>query len=156
MINRISTLIITLLLTIVSCKRESNGSSSQETTLRLELFTSDMEASINFYTDVLGFTMAGEKPDPSYQVVTKGGVVLGIGPINKLSPDHYFDPKLKNTQKGYGAEIVLEVEDIGELYQKVKSNGYPIHSDLKKQNWGLTDFRLIDPDGYYLRITSKN
>ncbi|WP_366663858.1 hypothetical protein [Geobacillus subterraneus] len=29
-----------------------------------------------------------------------------------------------------------------------------LESELKQQEWGMTDFRLTDPDGYYLRITS--
>jgi predicted enzyme related to lactoylglutathione lyase len=123
--------------------------------LRLELFTTDMEKSVNFYTEVLGFTMESEKINMFYQPVKKGNVIIGIGPINKLSKNHHFNPNLKNTQKGYGAEIVLEVDDLSEVYEQVKSSGYPIHGDLAMQSWGLEDFRLVDPDGYYLRITSK-
>jgi lactoylglutathione lyase len=32
---------------------------------------------------------------------------------------------------------------------------YPIESELKLQSWGMKDFRITDPDGYYLRLTSK-
>ena len=27
--------------------------------------------------------------------------------------------------------------------------------DLQDRPWGLTDFRILDPAGYYLRITSR-
>lgn len=27
-------------------------------------------------------------------------------------------------------------------------------SGLVTQPWGLTDFRLVDPDGYYVRVTN--
>jgi len=148
--------ILSILLVIgYSCNRGNNDSKEVGMTIRMELFTSDMEKSVNFYTEVLGFTMEGEKINRSYQPVKKGNVVIGIGPISKLSKDHYFNPNLKNMRKGYGVEIVLEVKNIQKVYEQVKSNGYPIHGPLTMQNWGLEDFRLIDPDGYYLRITSK-
>ena len=125
------------------------------TTLRLELFTSDMKKSVDFYTGILGFTMEGEQINYSYQPVKRGNVIFGIGPLSKLTDDHHFNPNLNNIQKGYGVEIVLEVDDIRSVYEQVKASGYPIHDSLKIQPWGLTDFRLVDPDGYYLRVTSK-
>ncbi|MER3316943.1 MAG: VOC family protein [Allomuricauda sp.] len=125
------------------------------TTLRLEIFTSDMQKSVNFYTGILGFTMEGEQINYSYQPVKRGNVIFGIGPLSKLSDDHHFNPNLNNIQKGYGVEIVLEVDNVAEVYEKVKSSGYPVDVPLTTQSWGLTDFRVVDPDGYYLRVTSK-
>ncbi len=148
--------ILTIFLLIVnSCKKANNNQREAGMTLRLELFTSDMEKSVNFYTKVLGFTMAGEQINWSYQPVKNGNVIIGIGPINKLSNNHHFNPDLNPIHKGYGAEIVLEVTDIKKVYEQVKISGYAIHEALTVQNWGLEDFRLVDPDGYYLRITSK-
>ncbi|WP_421804015.1 VOC family protein [Flagellimonas sp.] len=138
-----------------SCRQVDKHLEEDKMTLRMELFTSDMNTSVDFYTNVLGFTMVGKKINTSYQPVKKGDVIIGIGPIHKLSKDHHFNPDLNPTHKGYGAEIVLEVKDIKEVYKHVKSSGYPIHGELTMQTWGLEDFRLVDPDGYYLRITSK-
>jgi hypothetical protein len=30
-----------------------------------------------------------------------------------------------------------------------------IQEPLKEQPWGAEDFRIVDPDGYYWRITTK-
>lgn len=145
-----------ILLTLCnSCRQMDNPSEKDKMTLRMELFTSDMNKSVDFYTKVLGFTMEGTEINMSYQPVKKGNVIIGIGPIHKLSKDHHFNPNLKPINKGYGVEIVLEVTDIKQVYEQVKSSGYSIHESLTFQNWGLEDFRLVDPDGYYLRITSK-
>ena len=144
-----------LLLICYSCKSKNNGQDQNGMNIRIELFTSDMEKSVHFYTTVLGFTMQGSKLNPSYQPVKQGNVTIGIGPLAKLSNDHHFNPDHKNVQKGYGAEIVLEVENVKRLYEKVKSSGYPIREPLVMQAWGLEDFRIVDSDGYYLRITSK-
>ena len=144
-----------LLCFIFSCNTPNSQSHQEELNLRLELFTMDMEKSVDFYTGILDFKMEGTVLNHSYQPVKKGNVTLGIGPLSKLSDDHHFNPKNGTIQKGYRVEIVLEVANVTEVYEQVKSSGYPIHSSLKTQPWGLTDFRLVDPDGYYLRITSK-
>jgi uncharacterized glyoxalase superfamily protein PhnB len=31
--------------------------------------------------------------------------------------------------------------------------GYRLLEPLRERPWGLRDFRVVDPDGYYLRIT---
>ncbi len=54
-----------------------------------------------------------------------------------------------------GTEIVLEVENLDAYYEAVQKTGYPIREALIKRPWGLRDFRLVDPDGYYLRLTEK-
>jgi lactoylglutathione lyase len=126
----------------------------QGMTLRLELFVSDMEKSIDFYTKVLGFERL--KGEPDYVPVRSGSVLIGLGPSSKLQKMHYFSPELQTSRRGLGAEIVLEVDDVEGFFQKVKATGYKrILSPLRKQSWGSTDFRIADPDGYYLRITSR-
>lgn len=143
------------LILILSCSTKQQQPHEAGMNLRLELFTSNMEKSVDFYTGVLDFKMEGSSINHSYQPVKKGNVTLGIGPLRKLSEDHHFNPKDGTIQKGYGVELVLEVDNVTEVYEQVKSSGYPIHGPLKTQPWGLTDFRLVDPNGYYLRITSK-
>jgi uncharacterized glyoxalase superfamily protein PhnB len=52
-------------------------------------------------------------------------------------------------------EIVLEVDDVVGWRDRVLASGYPILEPLQERPWGLTDFRIADPDGYYLRLTSR-
>jgi len=127
---------------------------SPDMTLRLELFVDDVEKSAQFYETVLGFErLAG---GPGYLPVRSGSVLIGLGPVSKLSKSHYFNPEAQTARRGLGTEIVLEVEDIQAFFAKVKATGYKkILTPLEKRPWGATDFRLADPDGYYLRITSR-
>lgn len=55
-----------------------------------------------------------------------------------------------------GVEIVLEVDDIAGQRAQVAEAGWPIKEDLTARPWGLCDFRILDPNGYYLRITDQN
>jgi len=122
-------------------------------TLRLELFVDDMQKSVDFYTDVLGFEKLDG--DRDYQPVQSGSVVIGLGAAHRLEPSHYFNPEIQTARHGLGAEIVLEVDDVKAAYRRVQTNRRRVLSPLARRPWGLTDFRIADPDGYYLRITSR-
>ena len=123
-------------------------------TLRLELFVTDIEKSVEFYTSVLGFERL--KGEPTYVPVRSGSVLIGLAPAAGLPKQHHFNPEVQKARRGLGTEIVLEVDDVREFFRKVKARGYKnVLSTLHEQPWGLTDFRIADPDGYYLRITSR-
>jgi lactoylglutathione lyase len=54
-----------------------------------------------------------------------------------------------------GVEIVLEVVDVEAERDRVRRAGWPIAEDIASQPWGLRDFRLLDPSGYYVRLTGR-
>jgi catechol 2,3-dioxygenase-like lactoylglutathione lyase family enzyme len=122
------------------------------TTLRLELFVDDLERSIAFYRDVLRFQVEGRQE--GYVSMRRGTVVLGLGPKANLPPGHHFSPDALTEHKGAGVEIVLEVEDVDGDDAHVRASGHPIAIQLGNRPWGRRDFRVVDPDGYYLRLTS--
>jgi uncharacterized glyoxalase superfamily protein PhnB len=55
-------------------------------------------------------------------------------------------------------EIVVEVADVDAAYAHARDaaarHGGQVEP-LTARAWGQTDFRLIDPDGYYIRVTSN-
>lgn len=115
--------------------------------LRMELFVEDMDVSVPFYRDLLGFRVVHRAGD--YTSLHRGLVVLGLGPVAKHP--------LKGA-RGAGVEIVLELDDLDALralYEDCRRQAM-ISEPLQMRPWGLYDFRLTDPDGYYLRITHGN
>jgi predicted enzyme related to lactoylglutathione lyase len=81
---------------------------------------------------------------------------LGIGPVAKLpEEDGYFGREIGTLRRGLGVEIVLEVDDVDGCHERVADSGHPILEPLRDRPWGLRDFRISDPDGYYLRLTSR-
>lgn len=125
----------------------------EQMSVRLELFVQDMEQAIAFYVQLLGFDVLRQEEE--HASLRNGTCLFGLGPIAKLPAEHYFMRSKLSAAPGLGVEIVLEVDDIHLMYEHVQSCGYPIEGPLQRRNWGLTDFRLVDPDGYYLRITSR-
>ena len=123
-------------------------------TLRLELFVRDVDASVRFYADVLRFQI--EHVQGSYTAVRRGQVVLGLGQQDNLPRGHYFSPDALVGRKGVGVEVVIEVDDVDADYAHVTELAWPIAVELGARPWGLRDFRIVDPDGYYLRVTSRD
>jgi lactoylglutathione lyase len=121
-----------------------------EMTLRFEIFPSDLDASVDFYVRVLGFAvLTDQRDDPAAYVSMRRGDVR-VGALRR-EPLDVRTARLPPV----GVELVLEVDDIGSERDRVVAAGWPLDEDLQHRPWGLTDFRILDPDGYYLRITDR-
>ena len=122
--------------------------------LRLELFVEDMGESVSFYRRVLGFEVVREEPG-DYASLRSGDVMLGIGPVAMLpETGGYFTRSIASQRRGLGVEIVMEVDDLSAAHRRVLDSGHPVFEPPQQRPWGLWDFRIVDPDGYYLRFTS--
>jgi len=123
-------------------------------TLRFELFVEDVARSVDFYTQIMGFKVI--KANDTYHSLNRDGVTIGIGQARHLAENHYFRPEITTQRKGLGVEIVFEVDNVEAFYHEIQASGYLIAEELTRRKHGLTDFRLVDPDGYYLRPTSRD
>lgn len=118
--------------------------------LRLELFVDSVPDSMDFYTRVLGFEIISYQPD-DYSVFRKGAVQISLQDQSYLSDDHPLKPH--NRSMGLGIEIVIEVKDVEAIYEQVRREHWQINDTLAQRPWGLKDFRILDPNGFYIRIT---
>lgn len=150
--------LVTLLILASACVGNTPATTgtppSAQAQLRLELFVKDLDASIHFYRDIAGFTLDRQEKD--YAVLRLGTVIFGLARSEGLAPKHYFNPELQTQRRGLGTEIVIEVSDLEQLRQQIHDKGWPLLSDIKKRSWGAVDFRLADPDGYYLRFSAAS
>ena len=127
-------------------------------TLRFELFVADTARATGFYSDVLGFEVAAEFGDSdgsTYVELRNGDAIIGVQREDAL--EHAVaegDPAVFRSPPS-GVELVLEVGDVQAYRRRVQASGYPIATEVEERPWGEVDFRLRDPDGYYLRITSR-
>lgn len=118
--------------------------------LRLELFVESVPASADFYTRILGFNAVSYQPT-GYSIFRKGDIQIALQARSQLPDDHPLKPQ-SHERVGLGVEIVIEVDDLDALYAHVLKEGWPISDHLAERPWGSRDFRVIDPNGYYLRI----
>ena len=119
--------------------------------LRFEIFTADLNSVVAFYTQVLGFSLVrDERTAPvGYVALDRDGVHLGAA--------FRDDPVDRSARRPpTGIEVVLEVDDLRAEHDRVVAAGWPLEEPMQDRPWGLTDFRIIDPVGHYLRITSRS
>jgi lactoylglutathione lyase len=115
---------------------------------RCEIFPSDVERTLRFYVDVLAFDVVRDerRAAPPYLAMCRGDVRLGAAARPPIA-----DPAARLPPTG--VELVLEVDDVGAEHARIAATGWPILEAQTLRPWGLRDFRLVDPDGYYWRIT---
>ena len=118
-------------------------------TLRFEIFPADLDATVDFYQRVLGFQLTDDRRGQDDYVALRRGAVR-VGAVLDPVPD-----ARAARRPPAGLELVLEVDDVAAERDRVLAAGWPLDDDLRDQVWGLRDFRILDPDGYYLRITNR-
>jgi hypothetical protein len=112
---------------------------------KFELFVSDVEPSARFYA-LLEFEVA-RKPD-GYTTLRSGTTVIALSPVTMWLPSWLQwlrHPPL-------GTEIVLYTDRLDELRARLDAAGFA-PTPIVRQPWGLRDFRVNDPAGYYVRVT---
>jgi lactoylglutathione lyase len=119
------------------------------TLLRCEIFPSDLDATADFYVRVLGFAVERDDRDAEnpYLALRLDGVRIGAAQRPEVNRAARRPPT--------GVELVIEVDDLDRLHDRVVDAGWPIEDEMTNQPWGLRDFRVIDPSGYYLRLTER-
>jgi lactoylglutathione lyase len=127
----------------------------QPETLRLRAVTpaltvNDLQASVSWYRDVLGFTVAEEYQRDGKVV---GARLLAGNSSFLLGQDDFA--KGRDRQKGAGFRLYCETaQDIDELAASVKARGGKLSQEPTDQPWGARDFAVFDPDGFNISIMS--
>lgn len=126
--------------------------------IQIELNVPDFELVKKFYGK-LGFEVVWErKPEKlkGYLVMKMGNNILCFWAGNEYAYKHpYLQKYPRDTKRGYAVEIIVMVEDIEEYYKKVKDFANVVE-ELQVRPWGLKDFRIEDPFGFYIRFTEPH
>jgi catechol 2,3-dioxygenase-like lactoylglutathione lyase family enzyme len=101
------------------------------------LAAADMEQTLAFYQDVLGFKPAMKSPD--YSIIERDGQTI-----------HFMKAASEEVMKcvrGH-TEIYIEVSNIDLLWEHVKTfkDRYRVR-DLFDRDYGMTEFHVEDPNG---------
>ena len=122
------------------------------TDVYIELHVPDFKRAIEFYSK-LGFKLLWRTED--YLVMKRMKSVLNFyGGSQKVYSHSYFGRFKKTTKCGYGVEIIIPVDRVEQLYKNVGKFAR-IVQPLQMKKWGRRDFRIVDPFGFYLRITER-
>lgn len=120
---------------------------------RVELYVDEIEQSIQFYENIIGLELSGRNERCgrfNYDCFS-----LLLTAKSSLEDDHYFNKKANSNIKGNGFELIIVVNKLEDVYQRCLDASYLIEVDTETYPWGMRGFKIADPDGYFLRITSK-
>jgi len=123
----------------------------QPETLRLRtiapsLTATDLQRSIAFYRDVLGFVVGDEWR--SKGVLT--GVELHAGAVTFMVSQDDF-AKGRDRIKGVGTRYYCNtIQDIDRLASQIRERGGVLDQEPKMTEWGSRVFVISDPDGFKL------
>jgi uncharacterized glyoxalase superfamily protein PhnB len=119
------------------------------------LSVNDIDASIQFYVDALGFSrewnMTDEAGKTSFACVKLGDAEILLGTID-------FVTEADRGKRGIGIQIYVEVPadtSIDDVYQKAQSAKANITRAIETRDWGERAFNVKDIDGYNLMLAQN-
>ena len=118
------------------------------TSVAPHLYVSDLKASIEFFTEKLGFSIDfvyGEPP--FYGEVSRDRVQLALRHMDEA----VFKPDVREREELLSASITLATtEGIQQLFLTYQAAGVPMHQSLRIEPWQAKTFVVKDPDGNLL------
>ncbi len=122
-------------------------------TLWPTLTVADVDASLAFYSDKLGFKSDLRLQDDDGKTFL-GSVEVGETVIMFESPDPKDPPDAsRGVRSGVKLTICLpETNDIDAFYTELRGKDVSIACEIGDRFWGNRDFTVCDPDGYHLII----
>jgi catechol 2,3-dioxygenase-like lactoylglutathione lyase family enzyme len=106
----------------------------------LFLEVNNLEESLSFYHERLGFEIESHNPEAEPPIATGRAGSMRITLVQQL------ETMLK---RGRGVHFVVGVDDVDEFYRKLKANGVEV-TEPRDEGWGGRFVSLQDPDGYRL------
>jgi uncharacterized glyoxalase superfamily protein PhnB len=118
--------------------------------LQASITANDLQESLAWYRDVVGFVVQQEHERDGKVVAVSlvaGGVRLVLGQDDGA--------KGWDRKKGEGLSLLITTaQDVDELAARIKESGGTLDTEPTDAPWGPRIFRLIDPNGIKLTISS--
>jgi catechol 2,3-dioxygenase-like lactoylglutathione lyase family enzyme len=118
----------------------------------VELHVSDLLKAREFYSS-LGYHEV--RREDRYLVLSKGEALLHFYLCASKHPEHhYFKRKVEKdpASLGIGVEIIIFSAELDQDFAAMYQRG-AVKEGIKARPWGVRDFRVADPFGYYLRVS---
>jgi catechol 2,3-dioxygenase-like lactoylglutathione lyase family enzyme len=117
------------------------------------LAVADVERSVAFYRDAIGFEVEALYEDPPYATLALGGTRLSLAEQGHPAEDRPgvemqapADPATANVV------LVVEVDDARAEHERLGRLAVPFLAEPYEPPWGGCRFFCVDPDGYLVEI----
>jgi len=115
----------------------------------------DVEETIEYYTDLLGFTLLRTVPETGkldWAMVKRNEVVIMFQSAKSLK-SHL--PRLKGEKPGGGLTFYIKTDKITELHEELSDNNVEIISELESTFYDTIEFSIVDVNGYILTFSEE-
>ena len=118
------------------------------------LLVANVERSLAFYVETLGFARGMTVPDASplvFAAVTSGGVEIFFNDAATAVKEY---PAFDGRPIGATGTMFIELEGVDALHERIKSS-VTITMPLVTQFYGMREFAILDPDGYVITFAER-
>lgn len=118
------------------------------------LLVANVERSLAFYVDTLGFARGMTVPDASpfvFAAVTSGDVEIFVNDAATAVKEY---PAFAGKPLGATGTMYIELEGVDALHERIKSR-VTITMPLVTQFYGMREFGILDPDGYVITFAER-
>ena len=118
------------------------------------LLVANVERSLAFYVDTLGFARGMTVPDASpflFASVTSGGVEIFFNDAAAAVKEY---PAFAGKPIGATGTMFIELEGVDALHERISSS-VTITMPLVNQFYGMREFAILDPDGYVITFAER-
>ena len=117
------------------------------------LAVADVERSLTFYRELIGFEVEATYDDPAYATLVLAGTRLSLAEQGHPAEDR---PGVAMTvpEDASRANVVLvvEVDDARAVHAELDDKGVRFLAEPYEPPWGGCRFFCVDPDGYLVEI----
>lgn len=115
----------------------------QITNIIPQLRTTDLAASIRFYTTELGFTLEFQYED-FYAGVRAGAHIIHLKLVDET------DPSIAYVDHGEHFHLYFETDDVVAAADRLRRSGVLIEKDVHETAWGTRELVIKDDQGHTL------
>jgi len=119
------------------------------------LMVNDVEETVEYYTDVLGFTLLMTVPETGkldWAMVKRNDVVLMFQTKKSLTSGL---PIMAGEKPGGGLTFYIKVDRITEIHEELYNNEIEIISELESTFYNTIEFSVVDVNGYVLTFSEE-
>jgi catechol 2,3-dioxygenase-like lactoylglutathione lyase family enzyme len=118
--------------------------------LNAGIITEKLQETKKFYTEILDFGVTFE--NEFYLLIHTPNHSAEIG---FLLPNHPSQkPIFQWPFSGKGVYLTIEVENVDEVYEKLKNKEVQIEIEIRDEHWGDRHFAIVDPNGIGIDIVT--
>ena len=116
----------------------------------VEICVSDLEQSITWFENVLGFRVVARDAD-EYVELSRGETSIQLATDSAPYWESEHPRLLPPGQRGSGVEIALLVDNVDAVYKQAQQAQADIVRPIADYPWHMRQFWVRHPDGYLLR-----